>query len=51
VHDVPHAGEEIKRGAPVCTLISAGATVPELVERGAGLMSALALLEAVPVGG
>jgi predicted ATP-grasp superfamily ATP-dependent carboligase len=49
VHDVPHAGEEIKRGAPVCTLISAGATVPELVERGARLLSALP--EAVPVGG
>lgn len=49
VHDVPHAGEEIKRGAPVCTLISAGATLPELVERGARLLSALP--EAVPVGG
>jgi uncharacterized protein len=49
VRDVPHAGEEIKRGAPVCTLISAGATVPELVERGARLLSALP--EAVPVGG
>jgi predicted ATP-grasp superfamily ATP-dependent carboligase len=49
VHDVPHAGEMIKRGAPVCTLISVGATVSELVERGAGLLSAV--LEAVPVGG
>jgi predicted ATP-grasp superfamily ATP-dependent carboligase len=49
VHDVPRAGEEIKRGAPVCTLISADATVSELVVRGAGLLSALP--EAVPVGG
>ena len=49
VRDVPHAGEEIKRGAPVCTLISATASVPELVERGARLLSALP--GAVPVGG
>jgi uncharacterized protein len=41
VRDIPHAGEEIKRGAPVCTLISAGASVPELVERGRHLLSAL----------
>jgi predicted ATP-grasp superfamily ATP-dependent carboligase len=41
VHDVPHAGEEIRRGAPVCTLISAGATVSELVECGVRLLSAL----------
>jgi predicted ATP-grasp superfamily ATP-dependent carboligase len=41
VRDVPHAGEEIKRGAPVCTLISAGAGVPDLVERGRVLLSAL----------
>jgi predicted ATP-grasp superfamily ATP-dependent carboligase len=49
VRDIPHAGEEIKRGAPVCTLISAHATVSEVVERGANLLSALP--EAVPVGG
>jgi predicted ATP-grasp superfamily ATP-dependent carboligase len=47
VRDIPHAGEEIKRGAPVCTLISATASVPELVECGAHLLSAL--LDAVPV--
>jgi predicted ATP-grasp superfamily ATP-dependent carboligase len=49
VHDIPHAGEEIKRGAPVCTLISADAGVAELLERGARLLSALpdaALLDA-----
>jgi predicted ATP-grasp superfamily ATP-dependent carboligase len=39
--DIPHAGEEIKRGAPVCTLISTDAIVPELVEHGARLLSAL----------
>lgn len=49
VRDIPHAGEEIKRGAPVCTLISAGAGVAELVERGRHLLSALP--EAVAVGG
>ncbi len=47
--DIPHAGETIRRGAPVCTLISAGLGVPELVERGARLLSALS--DAVPVGG
>jgi len=41
VRDVPHAGEEIRRGAPVCTLISAEAGVSELVQRGAQLLSAL----------
>jgi predicted ATP-grasp superfamily ATP-dependent carboligase len=41
VRDIPRAGEEIKRGAPVCTLISAGASVPALTERGARLVSAL----------
>jgi predicted ATP-grasp superfamily ATP-dependent carboligase len=48
VRDVPRAGEEIKRGAPVCTLISATDGVPELVERGARLLAALP--EAAPVG-
>ncbi|MGN6867360.1 MAG: ATP-grasp domain-containing protein [Solirubrobacteraceae bacterium] len=41
VRDIPHADEEIKRGAPVCTLISTDASVPELVEHGARLLSAL----------
>ena len=42
VRDVPHAGETIRRGAPVCTLVSVDAEVPELVEHGARLLSALA---------
>jgi uncharacterized protein len=41
VRDIPHAGEGIKRGAPVCTLISAGIGVPELVERGSLLLTEL----------
>jgi predicted ATP-grasp superfamily ATP-dependent carboligase len=41
VRDVPRAGETIRRGAPVCTLVSAGASAPELATRGAGLLSAL----------
>jgi predicted ATP-grasp superfamily ATP-dependent carboligase len=41
VRDIPHAGERVNRGAPVCTLISSDAGVPELVERGVGLLSAL----------
>ncbi len=41
VHDVPRAGETIKRGAPVCTLISSDAGLPELTERGARLLAAL----------
>ena len=41
VRDIPHAGEMINRGAPVCTLISSDAGVPELVERGVRLLSAL----------
>jgi uncharacterized protein len=49
VRDIPRAGETIKRGAPVCTLVSAGPNVPELVQRGARLLSALP--EAVLVGG
>jgi uncharacterized protein len=48
VRDIPHPGEEIKRGAPVCTLISAEADVRALVERGARLVSELP--EAVGVG-
>jgi len=49
VRDVPHAGEEINAGTPVCTLISATATVPALVEYGARLLAALP--EVVMVGG
>jgi predicted ATP-grasp superfamily ATP-dependent carboligase len=41
VRDIPHGGEPIKRGAPVCTLISSTAGVRELVQRGAELLSAL----------
>jgi predicted ATP-grasp superfamily ATP-dependent carboligase len=49
VRDIPHAGETIKRGAPVCTLVSASPDVPELMQRGARLLAALP--EAVLVGG
>ena len=48
VRDIPHAGEAIPRGAPVCTLVSATAGEPELAARGAELLAALA--EAVPAG-
>ncbi|MBV9004759.1 MAG: ATP-grasp domain-containing protein [Solirubrobacterales bacterium] len=41
VRDIPRAGEMIKRGAPLCTLISATTTVPELAARGTHLLSAL----------
>jgi uncharacterized protein len=41
VRDIPHAGETIKRGAPVCTLISATAGAPELAARGARLLAVL----------
>ena len=49
VRDIPHTGEIIQRGAPVCTLVSESADVPELAERGARLLSALPA--AVLVGG
>jgi predicted ATP-grasp superfamily ATP-dependent carboligase len=49
VRDIPQAGEPIKRGAPVCTLVSADPDVPALMRRGARLLSALP--EAVLVGG
>jgi predicted ATP-grasp superfamily ATP-dependent carboligase len=49
VRDIPRAGEIIRRGAPVCTLVSQSTDVPELAERGARLLSALH--DAVPVGG
>jgi predicted ATP-grasp superfamily ATP-dependent carboligase len=41
VHDVPPAGQAIRRGAPVCTLISPEPDVAALVERGQRLLSAL----------
>jgi predicted ATP-grasp superfamily ATP-dependent carboligase len=41
VRDIPHAGETIERGAPVCTLVSADAGPTELAELGARLLAAL----------
>jgi predicted ATP-grasp superfamily ATP-dependent carboligase len=41
VRDIPHAGETINRGAPVCTLISASDDVSELAARGARLLAGL----------
>jgi predicted ATP-grasp superfamily ATP-dependent carboligase len=41
VRDIPHAGETIKRGAPVCTLVSTDAGATELAELGARLLAAL----------
>lgn len=41
VRDIPHAGETIKRGAPVCTLISATADAPLLAAHGDRLLAAL----------
>ena len=41
VRDIPHKGETIRRGAPVCTLVSATAGAPELAARGASLLAAL----------
>jgi predicted ATP-grasp superfamily ATP-dependent carboligase len=49
VRDIPHEGETIRRGAPVCTLVSATADAPDLAARGARLLAALP--EAVPAGG
>lgn len=49
VRDIPHEGETIKRGAPVCTLVSATAGAPELAARGKRLLAALS--EAVLAGG
>jgi predicted ATP-grasp superfamily ATP-dependent carboligase len=49
VRDIPHAGETIRRGQPVCTLISATAEATELAARGASLLSELP--EAVAAGG
>ena len=41
VRDIPRGGETIRRGSPVCTLVSTTAGVPELSERGAHLQCAL----------
>jgi uncharacterized protein len=41
VRDIPHAGDTIKRGAPVCTLISATDGAPEIAALGAQLLAAL----------
>jgi predicted ATP-grasp superfamily ATP-dependent carboligase len=41
VRDIPHAGETIKRGAPVCTLISATEGAAEIAARGVRLLAAL----------
>jgi uncharacterized protein len=41
VRDIPHAGEPIKRGAPLCTLISASADAPEIEALGAGLLAGI----------
>jgi predicted ATP-grasp superfamily ATP-dependent carboligase len=41
VRDLPHEGETISRGAPVCTLISATADPPELADRGSRLLATL----------
>jgi predicted ATP-grasp superfamily ATP-dependent carboligase len=49
VRDITPASGVIKRGAPVCTLVSDGADVEELTERGARLLAALP--DGVPVHG
>jgi predicted ATP-grasp superfamily ATP-dependent carboligase len=41
VRDVPHAGERIGRGQPVCTLVSAVAGPDEMAAEGARLLAAL----------
>jgi predicted ATP-grasp superfamily ATP-dependent carboligase len=41
VRDIPHAGETIKRGAPVCTLVSATEGAPEIAALGAKLLAEL----------
>jgi predicted ATP-grasp superfamily ATP-dependent carboligase len=49
IRDIPHAGEAIGRGAPVCTLVSATEDVPEIAALGARLLAGLD--EAVPARG
>jgi predicted ATP-grasp superfamily ATP-dependent carboligase len=39
--DIPQAGEPIKRGAPVCTLVSTTEGAPEVAARGDRLLAAL----------
>lgn len=39
--DIPHLGERIRRGQPVCTLVSADADPRALAHRGARLLAAL----------
>jgi len=41
VRDIPHRGEAIRRGSPVCTLVSATADPTRLATRGASLLAAL----------
>jgi uncharacterized protein len=41
VRDIPHAGETIKQGAPVCTLVSATEEAAEIAVRGEHLLAAL----------
>jgi predicted ATP-grasp superfamily ATP-dependent carboligase len=41
VRDIPHPGELIRRGSPVCTLLSATADPTELATRGASLLATL----------
>ena len=41
VRDIPHRGELIRRGSPVCTLVSATADPDQLAARGAALLAAL----------
>jgi predicted ATP-grasp superfamily ATP-dependent carboligase len=39
--DIPHAGEPITRGAPVCTLVSTAEGAPDVAARGQRLLAAL----------
>jgi predicted ATP-grasp superfamily ATP-dependent carboligase len=41
VRDIPHAGETIKRGSPVCTLVSASSDARALAAYGARLLATL----------
>ena len=41
VRDIPHAGERIRRGAPVCTLVSVDRRSSQLAARGARLLDVL----------
>jgi predicted ATP-grasp superfamily ATP-dependent carboligase len=41
VRDIPHRGEVIRRGAPVCTLLCENADPARLATRGAALLAAL----------